>query len=375
MGRVPLAALLGVLALTACTGESGSSGTPTASPSTSATSASTAPAESTTPASGTTSPTTSGGPLSPTTELLEWTPVPGPVEDVVTASSTTTITVPAGNKTARIQGPQQATIRAGGRGTISHVLLDEQRAVVVVEDTLAERGDRATVLDLATGATATLDQGSSPRTVPGGAWALGLDTLVHATVSPEGAYCLATVSLESGQGSLGWCAEERHGFRGAVISDIGLSIMGFDDQRPVSCATLLAIDGTDATPFEGVSDCKGWDAARLDDGAVWSEVPKPNRQDSAVFRARVGDAVFDLGPGTTGSLVWCGGAAYFVRDPQTDDEPARLLRFTPDGSLAVVYESASRGNAFLSAPRCGGDALTLTSFGEQGDEQVTAGLS
>ena len=89
---------------------------------------------------------------------------------------------------------------------------------------------------------------------------------------------------------------------------------------------------------------------------MWSEVPKPNRQEDAVFHARVGDTSYDLGPGTTGSLVWCGDAAYFVRDPQADTDPARLMRFSPDGTLTVVYESASQGNAFLSVPRCGGDA-------------------
>ena len=72
--------------------------------------------------------------------------------------------------------------------------------------------------------------------------------------------------------------------------------------------------------------------------------------------------------------MWCGGAAYFVRDPQADTDPARLMRFSPDGTLAVVYESASQGNAFLSVPRCGGDAITLTSYGDQGDEQLTADL-
>ena len=81
--------------------------------------------------------------------------------------------------------------------------------------------------------------------------------------------------------------------------------MSFDDQRPVSCATLLAIDGADATPFEGVTECQGWDAVRLDGGAVWSEVAKPNRQEDAVFHARVGDRRYDLGPGTAGSLTWC----------------------------------------------------------------------
>ena len=60
--------------------------------------------------------------------------------------------------------------------------------------------------------------------------------------------------------------------------------------------------------------------------------------------------------------------------PRLGRRPARLLRFSPDGTLAVVYESASQGNAFLSAPRCGGDAITITSYGDQGDEQVTADL-
>ena len=266
-------------------------------------------------------------------------------------------------------------MNAGLRGRITHVLMDAHRAVVVIEDATAGRGDLVRLIDLDSGGEAKLDQDSSPPTTTGGTWAMGQDLLVHATVDDSGAYCLATVSLESGQGDTPWCAEPRHGFRGAVISDAGLSVMSFDDQRPVSCGTLLAIDGADATPFEGVTDCQGWDAARLDDGAVWSEVPKPNRQEHAVFHASVGDATYDLGAGTTGSLVWCAGAAYFVRDPQADTDPARLMRFTADGTLAVVYESASQGNAFLSAPRCGGDAITLTSYGEQGDEQVTADLS
>ena len=184
------------------------------------------------------------------------------------------------------------------------MLVDQQRVVVVIEDKLAERGDEATIID-SSGGTAMLDETSSPPTTTGGTWAMGQETLVHATVGDDGAYCLATVSLESGQGDAPWCAEPRHGFRGAVISDAGLSVMSFDDQRPVSCATLLAIDGADATPFEGVTDCQGWDALRLGDGTVWSEVPKPKRQDDAVFHARSADRRYDLGPGTTGTLTCC----------------------------------------------------------------------
>ena len=39
----------------------------------------------------------------------------------------------------------------------------------------------------------------------------------------------------------------------------------------------------------------------------------------------------------------------------------------------MVYESKG-GPAFLSAPRCGGDRITVTAFAESGDEQVSAPL-
>jgi hypothetical protein len=373
MSRMPAAAAALLLAstLSACTPSDDSTTSPTPSPSPPPSSGTPTPSESTT-----TSPsaTPTGGEVTPTQDILDWQSVPGSVDDTVTRSTRTTVTVNAGNKTARIAGPQSLELGAGKRSTISTVLVDEQRVVVVVEDTLAERGDEATILDTS-GGTAMLTGSSSPPTATGGTWAMGQETIVHATVNPDGGYCVATVSLESGQGSEGWCAAPNHGFRGAVITPAGLSVMSFDDTRPVSCATLLAIEGDAPTPIDGVTECSGWDAALLEGGAIWSEVPQPNRSEKAVFHASVDGTAYDLGPGTTGSLVWCGSAAYFVRDPQTKTDPARLLRFTTDGTLAVVYESASTGNAFLSAPRCGGDAITLTSYGEQGDEQVTADLS
>lgn len=373
MPRLPaaVAALMLVSALSACTTNGDSSST-TPTP----TSSSSAP---TTPTSPTTSihstPFPTDGEVTPTQDLLDWQPVPGPVDSTVTVGGGWTVSTDAGGKVARIDGPQPQTVKAGKNGQVTQVLLDGTRAVVVVQDTLAEHGDRATIVDLTSGGTATVDERTDPPTTTGGTWALGQEMVVHASVGPDGAYCLATVSLESGQGSVGWCAPADNGFRGAVITPAGLSVMSFDNARPVSCATLLSIEGDQATPFDGVTDCQGWDAALLDGGAIWSEVPKPHRQEQAEFHARVGDQPLDLGPGTTGSLVWCGSAAYFVRDPQTKTDPARLLRFTPDGTLAVVYESKSHGNAFLSAPRCGGDTITLTSLGEAGDEQVSATIS
>ena len=152
-----------------------------------------------------------------------------------------------------------------------------------------------------------------------------------------------------------------------------IALQTFDDSRP-ACRTLVAVDGTEVTPFEGVPDCKGWDGLLTEDGAVWSVIPKEHQVENAHFYARSGDAYVDLGPGTAGSLTWCAGAAYFVRDPQREGDPAALMRWSADSGLAVVYESPG-GQAFLSEPRCGGDSLTVTALAEDGDEQVTAPLS
>ena len=90
---------------------------------------------------------------------------------------------------------------------------------------------------------------------------------------------------------------------------------------------------------------------------MWSEIPREHALDEAEVHVRSGDTDLDLGPATSGSLTWCAGATYFVRDPQAAGEPARLLRWTDAGALEVVYESKG-GQAFLSAPRCGGDRIT-----------------
>jgi hypothetical protein len=148
----------------------------------------------------------------------------------------------------------------------------------------------------------------------------------------------------------------------------------FDDSSP-SCRTIAEVSGEEITPFPDVPDCRAWDGALLEGGAVWSVVPKEQRIELAEFHARAGDGYFALGPGTSGSLTPCAGSAYFVRDPQRDGDPARLMRWSPDGRLAVVYETESGGQATLSSPRCGGDAITVTALTSRGDEQVSAPVS
>jgi hypothetical protein len=134
------------------------------------------------------------------------------------------------------------------------------------------------------------------------------------------------------------------------------------------------VDSGELEPFPGVPACKAWEGSMLGaDSAVWSVIPKENRIEAAEFFARVDEGYFALGPGTSGTLVPCAGAAYFVRDPQREGDPAQLLRW--DGSsLAVVYQ-APPGQSFLEAPRCGDEAIAVTALSEGGDEQVMAALS
>lgn len=305
-------------------------------------------------------------------DTLDWQPVRGPVRDSVTRNANWTLTITGNGRGWSLDGPDTSAGSGSSGWRVSDALLDEEWAVVVLQDPTESRPSRAEVTELETGDTFTIDGSSDVPTTNGGTWALGDGELLHATIGPGRSYCVATVDLASRKSSLSWCAPKRHGFNGAEIAPGGASVLTFDAGRP-SCRTLMKIDGSKGTPFEGVDQCSAWDGLLTDDGQVWSEIPDERRVEKAHFYATAGGERSDLGPGTAGSLVWCGDAAYFTRDPQTEGEPAALMRWSPADGLSVAYESPS-GRAFLSEPRCGGDQLTITALAEGGDEQVTAPL-
>lgn len=283
----------------------------------------------------------------------DWQPVPGPADRAHTLNA-------------------RGTDLTGA--THRETFLTETHSLVVEQDPQETEPARAVLTDLESGEETVLDGGSEVPTTTGGSWALGADSLVHATVDPAGAYCLATVDLASGEASVGWCAPARHGFTGARVTAAGTTLQTFDDQRP-SCRTVGTLDGTEVVPFPDAPDCTAWDGLLLDSGPVWSVVRDEGNVERVDLFAQgpggPGDVV-ELGAGTSGTLIECGGSAYFVRDPQDDRGPARLVRW--DGSATeVVYESPA-GPAFLETPRCGGDVLTVTAYAEGGDEQVTAVL-
>ena len=313
---------------------------------------------------------TGGGTAEPATELLDWRPLGKPDKDTWTKGADWVMLVAEDGSEVRFEGGSAGSgIGAGPGRRIVDAFLDGDRAVVVSQDKAEEKPLDIQVVDLAGAGT---ERVTTPPPGPGGSVAYGDGTLVYATYRPGGSFCLATYDVEAGRGEKGYCAPRRHGFSNAGVTPAGTSLMTFDARRPVSCRTLVSVDGTTTTPVPGVPECKGWDVLLTGGGTVWSTVPNERRVDFGQYFASAGDTVTALGPGTTGTLLWCGDSAYFVRDAQKDVDKARLMRWTPDGELQAVYETKGEGEAFLAAPACADGILTVRSFAEGGDEQVWA---
>ncbi|QZY28931.1 hypothetical protein [Nocardioides coralli] len=323
----------------------------------------------TAPPSDTPSPTASGEPDAPA--VLDWQPVEGDPTAETTVSGRWRLSLTEGGE-ATLTGPREVALDVPRDFRVTDALLDTDHAVVVAEHERAEQPNVATVVDLASGRTSTIDGDSEVPTTVGGTWALGSGLLVHATTQGRD-YCLAVADLVTGRSRLGPCVPPRHGITNAHVSPAGITAMTFDDGRP-SCRTLNRVEGDDFVPLAGVQECRGWEAVATETFAAWGVVPRERRIEDSVYLVDTGEGPVEIGPGTTGSLTWCGSAAYVVRDPQRAGDPARLLRVAPDGGTEVVYESPGRGKAFLSAPRCGGSHLTISAFSAAGDEQVTAAL-
>lgn len=314
--------------------------------------------------------TTTAAQANETVDLLDWSPAPGPVEATLLVGGGWQLSRPASGASATLEGPTPATIRPPAGYRVSDVLLDQDYAVVVAQDRQEAKPGHATVINLATGHQFTVDSTSSLPPANGGSWALGDDLLLYPTFRKSD-YCLAEMDLAAGDSTIAYCSPPRHGYTNVEVTPDGISILSFDDKRP-SCRTPATISDGEAVALPGVTDCKGWDSALLSGGAIWSIVPKENRIEAAHYYAAVGPDVYDLGPGNSDGLAWCAGAAYFARDPQHDGDRSEVLRWTPDGTLSVVYRSPRAAQSFLTGPDCGGDHLTVHALTSAGDEVVTA---
>lgn len=348
----PAAVVLLVLSLGACSDDGGSEGDggPTDSPS-----------------SGSTDP---GAPTKVTAErnLLDWQNLEMG-ENTLVAGDRWHLSVPDDGSAATLTGPDDEIVVEAGRGRkIVEAFLGAKHALVVAQDDAEQKPQVATLVDLTSGKRQALDD---PPTGPNGPWAFDGDTAAWATWQPGSDYCLATRDLSEKAGEKGYCAPPRHGFTRLNLSPSGLTMMTFDDRRPVSCRTLVTVDGTEVTPIDGVPKCKGWEAVATPDGAVWSTIPKEQQIELGAFHASADGQQYDLGSGDAGSLTWCGDSAYFTR-AVSQRGGAQVLRWTPDRTLEIVYQSPGKGEAFLTPPACAGNRLTVTTYGQGGDERVVA---
>lgn len=311
----------------------------------------------------------------PERAILDWQPVPGSLDDTVIDAGDWTVTIPESRTEARISGTLDKAIPAGRDRTIQDVFVsDTGFAVVVARDEREERPLAITTVELDTGVT---HRAQDPLPAPNGDVAVGLDALHYATYD-AGLYCFATAP-GVGPGEVTWCASERQGWRNPLDTHAGPSILTFDDQRP-SCRTPVHFPvGTEAVPVPGIEECKAWDIGLTADGAVWSTIPQETRIENAHFFARAGASTvagadgttYDLGPGVSDSLFSCGDSMFFTRDAG-GRSPAQLLRWTPDATLEVAYEAPGTGEGFVNAGCASYDRLTVTAYGEGGDERVSA---
>lgn len=316
-------------------------------------------------------PDPTGGPatVEPTTAILDWRPTGGGPEDRRTVGPGWTALVDASGTTATFEGRAgEVVVEAGGRRRVGDLVMNDDWALVVAGDEQEQLPVLAKVVDLSDGSTHDItDPPPSPSS-----YALAGDRALYGAFDRRGAYCLADVDAATGEGDFAWCAPRRTGLTRITHGAGGTAFLSFDDQRPISCRTPMLLDGGRATPVKEAEECSAWDVAATPAGAVWSEVRHERQAEKGDFRAVDEGTTYDLGPGTTGTLVPCGDSVWFVREPQGRTEPAQLMRWTPDATLEVAFESEARGSAFLAPPECADDVLTVSSFGPRGDEQVSA---
>lgn len=261
-------------------------------------------------------------------------------------------------------GGRRTTVPSGDR--VSDAMLDDRWAVVVEQDKLMSHPERATVTDLRTHHSWTLDGAGALPTTTGGAWTLTGNTAVYATVH-RGHFCAASVDLATRASALGWCAPARHGWNAPILGGGGLTILTFDDHHP-SCRTLETTLAGD--PFRQATPCKATAGAVVGTSAVWLEVHNESQYEVSDVRVAAAGGVRDLGPADTGSLLVCGRDAYWAVDAQQRNGRAQLRRW--DGtSVSTVYQSKP-GQAFMAQPVCAGSVLTVTSFSTSGNELVAA---
>lgn len=249
------------------------------------------------------------------------------------------------------------TFPAPAGRTIADVFLDLPYLVVVTRKSDDSGNDEALVVD-----TDTWTERPLPATAPRpaqGPWAAGAGRLAYGS-ERGGDHCLAEIELKTLRGALGECVGPRHGVNQVDLSGYGTGYATFDDHRPASCGSArVRLRRSAPKAIEAQKKCAPWEATAVTaDAVVWSEVPRMNEIEITRFYARVRTGpVQDLGEGTTGSLVWCAEAAFYI-----DQATSRLYMWTPGSGHELAFQGpANEGESVsvIGAPTCSGGIVSF----------------
>ena len=215
---------------------------------------------------------------------------------------------------------------------------------------------------------------STPPTTTGGTWAMGDDRSCTRPSARAAPTAWPPSTSRAAQGSVGWCARapprvpRRRDHAGrAQPAELRRRPPGLRAPCWRSRATAHPVEGRRRVQRLG----RRAPRRRCRSGRRSRSPTGPRRPCST---RSVDGTTFDLGPGTTGSLAWCGAAAYFVRDPQTKTRPgpsdAVHPRRQPFGGLREQEQGQRLPlGAALRRRRDHADQLRRA-----GDEQVTVPL-
>lgn len=249
--------------------------------------------------------------------------------------------------------------RAADGYYVQFLLLDDPYLVVVEMDEQHKgKPDRMTIYDLPKGSRRSVgDLVPQPWS---GLWSLGDGMLTYGSHGSRGRYCLTEVDLGKMSAQEIDCVGRGHGMSQARRSPYGVGFTVFDHGRKPCPSLHVRRDREAPAALDLTEECaESWDVLPVsDDSTLWSTVPDPHEVERADFYVQVGaDSPESLGAGSNGSLVWCGNAAWFVRQME-----GQLMRWTPqDGLEIALHLPTEEGSAVavMSTPACGGDAISV----------------
>ncbi len=134
-------------------------------------------------------------------------------------------------------------------------------------------------------------------------------------------------------------------------------VLSYQRLGPGECGEVF-VQRADAPPERlAVRRCEGFQAVATGDWAVWAEAPAgaADLTRALVYGRGPDGVVYQLGPGSAGSLTSCADRAYWLAETVDHSE---IRSWAPGENVRVVYRSPEDSRPTTS-PKCGGEWLTI----------------